>query len=261
MNNFWNDHIKNYISSYLTGVYGCPTSMNYLNLNSFNIKIGNGEKSFADANADCQSDGGQLAKVSSTDEFSALKLIHGKGILQIISFALYCTSLSSVQGKKYWNQPFSQVSSTICLPPLISFPGLNGKPNKLRVGITNPDGVTCVNSGCTNKVKWVDGTDFIWDPNIHSGGLLVSTALQGYAYNVETTAFSAPFRTNYVCVASCIREILKRSERQGMLFIIISILRVWYDTIRHTKFEQWLQCKWHPFWGNVNKVSVTASRI
>ena len=121
---------------------------------------------------------------------------------------------------------FPSVIYYLSTPPLISFPGLNGKPNKLRVGITNPDGVTCVNSGCTNKVKWVDGTDFIWDPNIHSGGLLVSTALQGYAYNVETTAFSAPFRTNYVCVASCIREILKRSERQGMLFIIISILRV-----------------------------------
>ena len=62
----------------ITEVHGCPTSMNYLNLNGINIKMGNGEKSFADALGDCQSDGGQLAKISSSAEFTALKLIHGK---------------------------------------------------------------------------------------------------------------------------------------------------------------------------------------
>ena len=56
--------------------------MNYLNLNGINLKMGNGEKSFQDALTNCQSDGGQLAKVSNLDEFSALKLLHGEVNLQ-----------------------------------------------------------------------------------------------------------------------------------------------------------------------------------
>ena len=59
--------------------------MNYLNLNGINLKMGNGDKTFQDALTDCQSDGGQLAKVSNLDEFSALKLLHGEAILQIFT--------------------------------------------------------------------------------------------------------------------------------------------------------------------------------
>ena len=87
-----------------------------------------------------------------------------------------------------------------------AFPGFDGKPNNLWVGLTNPDGVICVNSGCTDIVEWADGTNFKWDQTIHSS-LEVSAAVYGYGFNVETRAFSPHTTANYVCVASCMREI------------------------------------------------------
>ena len=34
-------------------------------------------------------------------------------------------------------------------------------------GLTNPDGVACIDADCTDQLKWADGTDFKWDGTIH----------------------------------------------------------------------------------------------
>ena len=85
-------------------------------------------------------------------------------------------------------------------------PGLNDKPSPLWVGLTNPDGVTCVNSGCSSKLKWIDGADFYWDSTVHSL-LLASAAFSAFGYNVESKEFGTPINAKYVCVASCLREL------------------------------------------------------
>ena len=73
------------------------------------------------------------------------------------------------------------------------------------VGLTNPDGVSCSDNDCTNKLKWHDGTNFIWDPQIHSS-IAADPVNNGFSFKVDDkkiynhTVGALP----YACMSACV---------------------------------------------------------
>ena len=158
----------------------CPVSDEYLKFNGINIKVGGTTESFAVAEQNCRANHGYLGKISNEQEITAMRFLAGTIINEWINVAL---------NRK------------------VNITGFNGNNNYFWVGLTNPDGVTCVNSGCTGKLKWLDGSDFTWNSTIHSS--VVANSNYGFRLIVSELEFLAMdnnLTRSYVCMSLCVSE-------------------------------------------------------
>ena len=84
-------------------------------------------------------------------------------------------------------------------------PGLEGQ-NDFWVSLTNPDSITCSDSDCSNKLQWLDGSNFTWDPQLHSS-IDANQTIYGLGFNVDQKRF---FKSDsdkpYACMSLCVRK-------------------------------------------------------
>ena len=102
---------------------------------------------------------------------------------------------------------------------LFPFSALNGGHQTFWVGLTNPDGVACTNSGCSSLLKWADGRDFVWDPAVHSF-LMANSATFGYGYSFADGSFQVWSENRpemFACVSECSSERKRESSTELML--------------------------------------------
>ena len=72
------------------------------------------------------------------------------------------------------------------------------------VGLTNPNGATCNGSDCSNKLKWSDGSNFTWDPQIHSS-IDATQSHYGFGFKVDERKFYRSVSDlPYACMSTCV---------------------------------------------------------
>ena len=82
---------------------------------------------------------------------------------------------------------------------------MNSQMDTFWAGLTNPNGVSCTDNGCSKKLRWTDGAIFEWDATLHTS-LNVVPETHAYSYNLSTKAFTAHTNTDmmkYVCMSEC----------------------------------------------------------
>ena len=85
---------------------------------------------------------------------------------------------------------------------------MSNQKDSLWVGLTNPNGVSCTDSGCSKKLRWTDGEIFEWDNSLHSS-LNVVPGTHAYSYSLTTKAFTGQTYTDvieYSCMSECYCE-------------------------------------------------------
>ena len=79
------------------------------------------------------------------------------------------------------------------------------KKNFFWVGLANPEGVSCNDSDCSDKLKWQDGSNFTWDPLIHSS-IDASQNIHGFSLKVDEKRLYKSNDTDkpYACMSLCV---------------------------------------------------------
>ena len=78
--------------------------------------------------------------------------------------------------------------------------------DKINIGLRNPDSVSCSDAGCDGKLKWQDGSNFVWNGAMISNMTIESNHSVFY-FKLSSTEILGSSATqmikHFACMSSC----------------------------------------------------------